>query len=221
MRKTQPLYLSLAVLRSRHYNLMQHDNPSETQREAIFAIEQELDRLTREYLPSGSGFDRGTFFFTADPDAQLKPVLRFTTSYHHMNEHGVYDGWTQHQIKAEPDFGGLRVTVQGSNRNQIKDYIGDMFYAALIEPVPANTAIMRRDEDDEDDEPAPLFEPERQPDNSRCPECDSSMLTGGFVEIAGKEAVQTCTCGDCGASWNDVFTFSGQVLLESGGKGEE
>lgn len=81
-------------------------------------------------LPSGSGFDSCT---------QIESVTHhrvvFKTAFHHMDDGGFYDGWTEHRVTAEADLAlGFTVRVSGKNRNGIKDYIADTFYAYLQEP---------------------------------------------------------------------------------------
>src|SRR5882672_3309038 len=50
-----------------------------------------LCELVIEHMPSGSGFDAGTIL---DLEKSTGEKLVFITSFHHMNEHGSYDGWT-------------------------------------------------------------------------------------------------------------------------------
>ena len=86
--------------------------------------------------PRGSGFDSGTKLVEEDCSSK---VLVFTTSFHHMDEHGSYDGWTDHTIYVLPDFVlGVDITVSGKNRNNIKDYIAETFLLWLNEPAPAH-----------------------------------------------------------------------------------
>lgn len=93
---------------------------------SINAIEQ--------YLPRGSGIDAGTTFDSARSGAS---VLRFNTSFHHMDQHGGYDGWTEHLVTVRPAFEGLDIVVTGRDRNQIKDYLHDTFRQALTQNVMA------------------------------------------------------------------------------------
>jgi len=79
-----------------------------------------------ELLPSGGGFDDGTMIVRAT-DREI--VLQ--TAFHHMDEHGGYDGWTEHTVKARATFGGLDIIVSGRNRNDIKDYIVEVFNHVL------------------------------------------------------------------------------------------
>jgi len=74
--------------------------------------------------PSGSGFDSGTQLSEdSKPDR-----LIFCVEYHHMNDNGFYDGWTQHKVIVKPSLmHGLDMRVTGRDRNMIKDYIADVF----------------------------------------------------------------------------------------------
>lgn len=44
-----------------------------------------------------------------------------------MDEHGGYDGWTKHKIKITPTFSGFDIYINGKNRDNIKDYLHDIF----------------------------------------------------------------------------------------------
>ncbi len=96
-------------------------------------VQADLDKLIREKLPSGSGFDAGTKLVQ---DKCTDTRLVFTTSFHHMDEHGGYNGWTEHEVylvaSLQFDF---NVRVTGRDRNQIKDYIAETFQHALSEEV--------------------------------------------------------------------------------------
>ena len=78
------------------------------------------------HLPSGSGFDMGTELLQ---DESTNRKIVFKTSFHHMDEYGGYDGWTEHKVIITPAFGGFHVKVTGRNKNGIKEYIADCFYS--------------------------------------------------------------------------------------------
>ena len=83
-------------------------------------------------MPSGSGVDDGCEL----DDSSTPNRLVFLTSFHHMDEHGGYDGWTSHKVIVTPDLAfGFDVRVTGPNRNDIRDYLGELFHAALSETV--------------------------------------------------------------------------------------
>ena len=83
-------------------------------------------RQLESYLPSGSGIDNGTTVIECTP---TKVVLE--CGFHHMDEHGYYNGWTHHRITVTPTFAGIVVKVSGSNRNWIKEYLADTYATCL------------------------------------------------------------------------------------------
>ncbi len=87
-----------------------------------------IANLVERFMPHGSGFDNGT---QIDLEASHATKLVFHTAFHHMNESGMYDGWTEHTVTVTPAFDGINLRVSGRNQNGIKDYIGDCFSDAL------------------------------------------------------------------------------------------
>jgi hypothetical protein len=95
--------------------------------------ERRIAALSREHLPSGSGFDSGSSF---NLDESRPDRLIFATSFHHMNDSGMYDGWTEHRVIVTPSFvHGFELKVTGRDKRQIKDYIGETFQNVLSAPV--------------------------------------------------------------------------------------
>ena len=88
-----------------------------------------LDQLVN-MLPSGSGIDSGTKLVSASAS---KIVLE--CSFHHMNDCGMYDGWTDHRITIRPTFDSLDISVSGRNRNDIKEYLHEVYSLALSENI--------------------------------------------------------------------------------------
>jgi hypothetical protein len=88
-----------------------------------------IEKLVKQHLPHGSGFDSGT---TLDLDSSHADKLVFNTSFHHMNENGYYDGWTEHTVTVTPSLQfRYHIRVSGRNRNDIKDLIHESFDVAL------------------------------------------------------------------------------------------
>src|SRR5262245_22807771 len=79
-------------------------------------------------LPSGSGIDSGT---KIDVDVSGDEKIVLLTAYHHMDENGMYDGWTEHKITVTPSFSGFHLAISGRDRNGIKDYLHDTYSFAL------------------------------------------------------------------------------------------
>lgn len=92
----------------------------------------ETEQLCKEFMPSGSGFDSGTRFIF---DGSKPSRLIFTTSFHHMNDVGMYDGWTEHRVTVIAEHDGMEIVVGGKDRNKIKDYIAETFQQALSQRI--------------------------------------------------------------------------------------
>jgi hypothetical protein len=119
-----PLYQQIASLLQAIKNCQETDN-KEWQEKHVVA----LDQLIKLYLPSGSGFDLGT---TINLEKSTPDKLVFETAFHHMNEDGYYDGWTNHTVIITPSLSVAFYTlVTGKNKNDIKDYVADCFCCAL------------------------------------------------------------------------------------------
>jgi hypothetical protein len=95
--------------------------------------EKEIEWLV-DCLPSGSGWDSGT---KLDLDRSTGERLVLYGGYHHMNENGFYDGWTEHEIwvRASLQF-GIDLKITGRDRHGIKDYLCEMFQYALTQEAP-------------------------------------------------------------------------------------
>lgn len=89
-------------------------------------------RIVRDRMPSGSGVDTGT---TLDESSKPDRFV-FNLSFHHMDEHGSYDGWTDHSVIVTPTFCGPNVRVTGRDRNGVKDYLADLYREALAARIP-------------------------------------------------------------------------------------
>jgi len=93
---------------------------------------ERLNKLV-ELIPSGSGIDTGP---RSHSSVEIKPdAIRFDIEYHHMNDAGVYDGWTEHSVTVRPAFDDIDVRISGRDRNQIKDHIHEVMYHAFTRRV--------------------------------------------------------------------------------------
>lgn len=136
----QPLYLAIATLLQRQRYLADSflHSQQESSRNHYLAmkvhVEDVLTAFLKEHLPSGSGFDAGTQLDSDSCEVKNREFpgrLWFETSYHHMDEHGGYDGWTEHNVVVVPVFGGFDIKVSGINKNGIKDDIAEVFHNVL------------------------------------------------------------------------------------------
>lgn len=91
------------------------------------AIEQLI-----EILPHGSGID-GTTELSFDESKEDKIVI--TSSFHHMNDVGMYDGWTDFKLVIRPSLiHGFTLKVIGSfprKYSDTRDYLAEIFSHAL------------------------------------------------------------------------------------------
>lgn len=104
--------------------------------------EARINDLCESYLPHGSGFDNdGTRF---DFQRSTSDRLVFTAEYHHMNDVGMYDGWTSHDIIVRPSLGfGIYIRITGSNRDDFKDYVHELFDYALNELIDEYSPVVQ------------------------------------------------------------------------------
>ena len=92
---------------------------------------EEIERLMA-LMPSGSGWDCGT---KVSEDSKPDRLV-FYGEFHHMDEQGSYDGWTDHSIIVTPSLAhGFKMRITGKDRNEIKDYLHEMFDFALWQEV--------------------------------------------------------------------------------------
>jgi hypothetical protein len=96
--------------------------------EKIELVKCQLYTFEKTRLPSGSGFDNGCHVSISDSSEK---AIHIQVDYHHMNEGGMYDGWTRHLLIVRPTFTGFTITVKGINKNDIKTHIADTFYDVL------------------------------------------------------------------------------------------
>jgi len=125
-----PVYLHLALSVDARLNCLVKP---EQFNEWIIRHRRQAQFIVDNCLPHGSGIDSG---IKLDFDKSTGEKLILTTSFHHMNEGGYYDGWTSHQITVTPSLRfGLNLHITGRNRNDIKEYLHECIESALKEQV--------------------------------------------------------------------------------------
>jgi len=83
-------------------------------------------------LPSGSGLDSGC---TIDRGNSGKEGIIINFDFHHLNENGYYDGWTNHKAIIKPTLTGIELKVYGEDKNGIIEYLNDTLYSVLTSEV--------------------------------------------------------------------------------------
>jgi len=125
MRYEKPLFSHLASSIDARRNCIARNSVEWEERH-----EETIDQLAG-FLPHGSGVDCGC---KIDLDASTGEKIVINTSFHHMNENGMYDGWTEHTITVTPSLiHGISLSISGRNRNDIKEYLHDLFHTALTD----------------------------------------------------------------------------------------
>jgi len=90
-------------------------------------VQQAEDKIAamEKQLPYGSGFNNGSH---VDFEKSTGEKIVIDTAFHHMDENGYYDGWTEHKVIVVASLMyGFRLKVTGKDRNRIKDYIAEQF----------------------------------------------------------------------------------------------
>lgn len=123
MRK-MPLYQLIATTIQAHENCAVNGNS-----EWKIRHRETLDYIERNFLPSGAGIDSGT---RIDFDRTTGDKLILTFGFHHMNDGGYYDGWTEHSLTVRPSLTQeIDLNISGRDRNEIKEYLYDTYYWTL------------------------------------------------------------------------------------------
>lgn len=121
------LYAKLAGLVDARLNCLKTGN------EWAEKHEETILKLVSDNMPHGSGFDSGT---QIDLGKSTGSKLVFHTSYHHMNDNGMYDGWTDHTVTVKPSLMfGFDLNISGRDRNGFKEYAYEVFSNCLSEDV--------------------------------------------------------------------------------------
>jgi hypothetical protein len=95
--------------------------------------EDNINSLVNNHMPHGSGIDMGTEF---EFEESTPKKLVFSFSYHHMDENGYYDGWTQHKLIITPNlWADFDMRITGPNRNDCKEYFYQVFDYSLRQEV--------------------------------------------------------------------------------------
>ena len=127
MQRKTKLYRELASCVQARLNCQKSNN-----QEWYCRHTETIDALV-DMLPSGSGIDRGT---KIDLEKSTSEKLVFNVSFHHMDENGFYDGWTEHVITVRPSLQfDIDLTISGRNRNDIKEYLHEVYSAALLDDI--------------------------------------------------------------------------------------
>lgn len=131
---TRPLYQQFATSFTAYQNCIKDEN-NDSPWEHIW--ECVINDMTRYHMPRGSGFDGGVDLSLRE---SKEDKLVFYTSYHHMDEHGSYDGWSDWRVTVTPSLQfGYKIRAVVINGRRVKswdrDYIVECLDLSLSEMV--------------------------------------------------------------------------------------
>lgn len=128
------LYSELSNLVQARYNCMEKVAIAHNENAAqwIDKHTDTIEQLVEDHMPHGSGYDSGT---KIDLDASHGEKLVFDIAFHHMDEWGGYNGWTEHRVAVTPSLSNeFRLRIGGRNRNGIKEMMyQDMRHALMTD----------------------------------------------------------------------------------------
>jgi len=90
-----------------------------------------IEHLVKNHLPSGSGVDAGCEVIEGKTNLE-KLVL--SVPFHHMDEHGGYDGWSVYRVTVQETFIGLCAHATGGRKSE-RDYVRELIEHACGEVV--------------------------------------------------------------------------------------
>lgn len=124
----QPIYRAIASLVDARRRCIAANNGEWKDRHA-----EDIRTLCKDFLPQGSGVDTGV---QLDLDESKGERLVFGTAYHHMNDGGMYDGWTEHRVIIMPSLQhDFDIRITGRDRNDIKDYLAEVIGCSMRQGV--------------------------------------------------------------------------------------
>jgi len=101
-----------------------------------------IDNCIIPKLPSGSGIDNGCKINLK----QSKPLkIIIDSSYHAMNENGMYDRWIDFKIIVTPSFDNIDINIRGnfgSKYQHLKDYLIEIFQDSLSKEIDKISGIL-------------------------------------------------------------------------------
>ena len=84
-----------------------------------------LEKIEKKFLPSGSGVDSGC---KVNTEKSSRNRIQIDFGYHCMNSNGCYDGWIEYKLIVKADlFSGITLNIVGRDYNGVKEYLYEMF----------------------------------------------------------------------------------------------
>src|SRR3990172_7258877 len=100
-----------------------------------------VSRLARAVDAHLRSVAHGNTEWTLKHEEEIERIILYG-GYHHMNESGMYDGWTEHEIWVRASLvSGIDLKITGRDRHEIKDYLYEMFQYALTRDAPERKVV--------------------------------------------------------------------------------
>lgn len=133
-RKTRPLYSVLACKINAYANCKEKwTGDKDSTYEWMEKHEDMIEHLCQEHLPHGLGFDNESIIVMDKCKNGNELCIR--SSFHVMNENGMYDGWVDFTMTVKPCLlFSFYLTIKGKfgkKHQHLKDYIQEIFEEAL------------------------------------------------------------------------------------------
>jgi len=94
---------------------------------------EHLETLVKMHMPHGSGIDNGVMLLL---EKSNKEKLVFQVDYHHMDDNGMYDGWSHHTATVTASlYHGINIRMGGRNRNKVKEMLVEILWERLMKEV--------------------------------------------------------------------------------------
>lgn len=88
-----------------------------------------IEYIIKNHLPHGSGIDAGV---KIDFDRSTEERIVLSFGFHHMDDNGFYNGWTEHDAIIKPSLAyGFTLRITGKDRRGIKEYLHETFHYVL------------------------------------------------------------------------------------------
>jgi hypothetical protein len=102
--------------------------------------ESALAWIERNLLPYGGSIQPQCTVMTGESSPERVVI---DVPWHHMNEHGGYDGWTSYRVIVTPSLlHGISIRITGRDRDDVKGYLLDIFGTTLLAPFPEDDAAL-------------------------------------------------------------------------------
>jgi hypothetical protein len=116
--------------------LIAYDNCVKSGNDWADKHEERIEELCKDNLPHGSGIDGEEI--TLDMGDSQPNRLVFHSSYHYMDENGMYDGWLDFSVIVKPSLAfGMDMRIIGRRHQRsldslgLGDYLHEIFSNAL------------------------------------------------------------------------------------------